>query len=95
MQNLQSIPNPQSIEELLDRDPLALTEEELAETKRILVTALREERKIWELEKQKSKITGVRVSGNTTKKLQKAAVLEKIKNAPVSINLSALMGKKP
>jgi len=83
--------NPQSIEEYLSRDPLSLSEQDVAQTTELLVKALRAERIIWAEEANKAKLTGKRISGGTTKKLQKAAALEAIKTGKAKIDLGAIM----
>lgn len=85
--------NPASMEELLDRDPLSLTEDEVSETAKLLVIHFREQRKVWEEEKRKAKVTGKRVSGQTVKKKQKQAALDKIKSGSVGLDLSTLIKK--
>lgn len=85
--------DPYSIEELLDRDPLEITEEEVEENTKLLVAGFQTERDIWITEKSKAKLTGKKVSGNTVKKKQKEAVLEQIKNSSVKIDLSKMMQK--
>lgn len=81
MSNPLSTTDPTSIEELLDRDPLELTEEDFDETVKLLVVAFRKEREVWEEEKIKSRVTGKRVSGGTTKKRQKEEVIKKIRES--------------
>lgn len=83
--------DPQSIDDLLRKDPLKLTQEDLVQNTRQMVIMLRAERLAWESEVSKAKITGKRRAGATTKKLQKAAALEAIKNAPAKLDLSAMM----
>lgn len=85
--------DPTIIEELLSRDPLFLTEEDVDKNTSILVVALRAERTAWEREKAKAKITGKKLSGQTTKKAQKAEVLKKIRENPAQLSLSAILGK--
>ena len=80
--------NPQSIEELLSRDPLELTEEEVTANTKQLIVMLRTEREVWEREQSKAKLTGKRTSGQTTKKLQKQAALDKIRNSSAAIDIS-------
>lgn len=80
-----------SIEELLSRDPLDLTQEEIEENARLMVKLLREERKVWETEKSKAKLTGKNYSGTATKKLQKEAVLKKIRETSVKVNVGDIL----
>ena len=86
--------DPMSIEELFSRDPLDLTQEDVEEITVRLVRALRAEREAWEQEKAKAKATGRKVSGNTTKKVQKKAALEAIKKESAKIDLGSLIPSK-
>lgn len=89
--------DPHEIEELFSRDPLSLTEEEISEITAQMVRMLRAEREAWEREKEKAKLTGKKMSGTRTKKLQKKAALEAIKKRGAKIDLGAIMsggGKK-
>ena len=85
--------DPTSIDELLSRDPLKLTAEDVQQNVRQMVIMLRAERAAWETQKTTNKASGKRMSGATTKKAQKAAALEAIKKAPAKIDLSAMMMK--
>lgn len=83
--------DPYSIEELLDRDPLEITQEEVDANTDLMIAGFKTERDIWITEKAKAKLTGTKVSGNTVKKKQKAAVLEQIKKSSVKLDLSKMM----
>ena len=85
--------DPTSIDELLSRDPLSLTEEDVKHNVRQMVIMLRAERTAWEQEKTTKKASGKRMSGATTKKMQKEAALEAIRKAPAKMDLSAIMLK--
>lgn len=86
--------DPTSIDELLSRDPLSLTEDDVRQNVRQLVLMLRAERAAWETEKVSKKASGKRMAGGTTKKLQKQAALEAIRKAPAKLDLSAMMQSK-
>lgn len=90
MNPLESV-DPQSIDDLLRKDPLKLTQEDLIQNTRQMVIMLRAERMAWEKDCQGAKISGKRRSGATTKKLQKQAALDAIKNSPAKLDLSAMM----
>lgn len=62
--------DPNEIDNLINKDPLELTEEETDANVQALILMLRKEREVWQQEKAAEKITGKRVSGNRTKKLQ-------------------------
>lgn len=89
--------DPYSIEELLARDPLDLTEEDIDTNTKLLVSALRSERREWDEAQLKAKVTGKRVAGNTVKKAQKKAaketIIEEIKNSSVKIDLTKIIPK--
>ena len=85
--------DPASIDELLSRDPLSLTEDDVKRNVRQMVLMLRAERAAWEKEKTAKKASGKRMSGATTKKMQKEAALEAIRKAPAKMDLSAIMLK--
>ena len=70
-----SATNPETIEELLDRDPLSLTEEEIDKNVEFLVKALRAEREVWAAD---VKANGGKTSGSRVKKTQKEAVKDKL-----------------
>ena len=95
MTNPLTTADPNLIEELFSRDPLSLTEEELDENVRLLVIAFRSERETWEREKATAKLTGKKLSGQSTKKLQKEEALKRIKEMDTKISLADIMGKKP
>ena len=67
--------NPESIEELLDRDPLSLTEEEIDRNIEFLIKGLRAEREVWASD---VKANGGKTSGSRVKKTQKEAVKDKL-----------------
>lgn len=92
-QNPLAAVDPNSLEELFSRDPLSLTALEIETTTASLVRALRAERLVWENEVKKAKLTGKRVSGGTTKKLQKAAALKAIASSSAKLDLGAIMPK--
>ena len=85
--------DPASIDELLSRDPLSLTENDVKRNVRQMVLMLRAERAAWEKEKTTKKASGKRMSGATTKKKQKEAALEAIRKAPAKMDLSSIMLK--
>lgn len=91
--------SPEEIDELFSRDPLDLTPKEVDTITWTLVEVFRAEREIWEREQSKARITGKKSNGTRTRKLQKKAALEAIKNASsVKIDLNKIVsptgGKK-
>jgi len=86
--------SPVSLDELMDRDPLELTEGDIAEITKHLVKTFRAHRLVWEKEKDKAKITGKRVSGAVVKKKQKKEeTIKNIKEKGAKIDLSSLLKK--
>ncbi len=81
----------ESLDELFVRDPLSLTEPDIDRITLQLIKGFRIEREVWETEKAKAKLSGKKVSGASTKKKQKQAVLESIKSGPAKIDLGAIM----
>lgn len=61
---------PVSIEELLSRDPMTLSEATLQENVELLVKLCRQETAIWREEMEKAAASGKRLSGARTKKKQ-------------------------
>lgn len=75
------------LEDLFERDPLSLTQEDTDRIAKNLVEIFRKQREVWLTEKSRAKETGTKVSGVRTKALQKQATLEKIKEHGAQINL--------
>ena len=61
-----------TIDELLSRNPLKLTEEDVNENVRLMVELSREERRIWEEEQTRAKTEATKPSGSRTKAKQRS-----------------------
>lgn len=71
--NLSLPSTTSSIEELLSRDPLSLSEEDLEKTTRLLIQMNREQIRVWNEEKERAEKEGRSISGQAVKKKQLSA----------------------